>query len=173
MTIPDMQATLRLFMLSAMAMLWHQVSQAQDISATGTPDSTAHVTIIGHITASGENTVTIPDALRERITPDEHAAIADKTASPTAVSGGYRIQVFSDSNPRTAQSEARSKSANISSRFPSIRTYVTYDAPYWRLRVGDFTTYEDASDALSLLKEAFPSYRRELRIVRDHINTVN
>lgn len=169
-----MQSPLRLFMLSAMVLLWSQPSGAQDISATTAPDSTERATIIEHITATGGNTVTMPAALRDRITPEMTAnPVTDRPTSTSTVSGGYRIQVFSDSNPRTAQAEARSKSANISSKFPAIRTYVTYDAPYWRLRVGDFTTYEDAADALSALKEAFPSYRRELRIVRDHINVGN
>lgn len=166
-----MQASLRLFLLSVATLLWSHDVCAENPALSSAPDTVSVSTIIEHITASGENTVIMPKALLERITPEsDRTSDVDNTASSTATSGGYRIQVFSDSNPRTAQSEARSKAANISSKFPSIRTYVTYDAPYWRLRVGDFTIYEDAADALSAIKEAFPSYRRELRIVRDHIN---
>ena len=127
------------------------------------------LTIIEHISSTEGHSVTMPEALKLRMIPRTHQAA---TTASTAVSGGYRIQVFSDSNPR-AQGEARGKASDISSKYPQWRTYVTYDAPYWRLRIGDFTNYEDANDALSALKEAFPSYKRELRIVRDHINTPN
>ncbi len=93
--------------------------------------------------------------------------------APAACRRGYRIQVFSDNNARTAEREAHSKAAAISESFPQWGTYITYDSPYWRLRVGDFQTYEDATDAVMELKNAFPAYRRELRVVRDRIRIVN
>lgn len=118
-------------------------------------------TIVERITASG-STIDQPQALAARLRP--------VPATHQNSNSGYRIQVFSDSNPRTAQAEAGRKAATISSRFPDMNTYIKYDSPYWRLRVGDFTTFEDASDALTEMKTAFPAYRREMRIVRDHIN---
>lgn len=131
-----------------------------------TNDSTAvqsRPTIVDAITRSG-STVSQPQALLDRLIP------AADTHSAHSGNGGYRIQVFSDSNPRTAKAEAERKASAISSRFPDIKTYVTYQSPYWRLRVGDFTTFEDANDALTELKNALPAYRREMRVVRDRIN---
>lgn len=128
--------------------------------------NTSATTIIEHITTVDGHTIDIPDALKGRLTPQVHQHV-----NPTSqvANGGYRIQVFSDSNPR-AHGEAKGKATNINSRFPQWKSYVTYAAPYWRLRIGDFTNYEDANDALAALKDAFPAYKRELRIVRDHIN---
>lgn len=83
---------------------------------------------------------------------------------------GYRVQVFSDNNVRTARNEARVKQRNIKARFPQYGSYVTYNSPYWRLRVGDFKTQEEANTALLAIRRAFPAYARELRVVRDRIN---
>lgn len=84
---------------------------------------------------------------------------------------GYRIQVFSDNNPRSAKNEAMIKERNILARFPLLSSYLTYRAPSWRLRVGDFRTREEAMHYLHQLKEAFPSYAREMILVKDRINT--
>lgn len=99
----------------------------------------------------------------------ENVASAPTTTAATTTGGGYRVQVFSDNNPRTAKGEAQSKAAAIGEAFPQWATYITYDSPYWRLRVGDFRTYDDATHAVVELKNAFPAYRRELRVVRDRI----
>ncbi len=83
---------------------------------------------------------------------------------------GFRVQVFSDNNARTAKNEARVKANSINEAIPHYRTYVTYDAPYWRLKVGDFRLRADAEAAADEIKRLFPSYSREVRVVRDRIN---
>lgn len=112
--------------------------------------------------------VTMPDALMERI-----RFVNDASGSAEAVTtgkmGGYRIQVFSDNNARTAKSEARTRARNVGALFPQYPTYVVYNSPYWRLRVGNFRTREEANKAADEIKEAFPSYVKEIRIVRDRI----
>lgn len=139
------------------------------------PDTTdVAYSIVEHITMSGIHTVSHPDAMSQRLFSGQmtKASDDDNTSAVSAGvhTGGYRIQIFSDSNPRTARNEANAKAGNIASRFPEYKSYVTYDAPYWRLRIGDFRTYEDAIDVLEAIKETFPAYRRELRVVRDRIN---
>lgn len=124
-----------------------------------------------------------PAALRARLTNAKAASVvaeaadgdapAPATVEPTRTAGGYRVQVFSDNNPRTAKNEAHSKAAAIGEAFPQWATYITYDSPYWRLRVGDFRTYDDATRAVVDLKNAFPAYRRELRVVRDRIKVTD
>lgn len=84
---------------------------------------------------------------------------------------GYRVQVFSDNNARTAKNEARSMARNISSRFPEQKTYVTYNSPYWRLRIGDFRNQTEANEFADELRKAFPSYAKEVRVVRDRISS--
>ena len=129
-------------------------------------------TIVDHIAGSGNVTVHQPDGITQRLIPVVEEHVADDQT--TVVAGrvvGYRVQVFADNNHRTAKNEALIKERNIISRFPSLRTYISYKAPAWRLRVGDFRTHEEAVDCLNEIKKAFPSYSRELIIVRDRINT--
>lgn len=124
--------------------------------------------IVGHIISDSTVTLTIPDALLLRLQPVE--SHESETVRPVnGKMGGYRIQVFSDNNARTAKSEARTRARNVSARFPQYPTYVVYNSPFWRLRVGNFRTQEEANEAARELKEAFPSYMREIRVVRDRI----
>lgn len=131
-------------------------------------------TIIDHITAGNENTVTQSDVLTRRLLPVieiEEGEFKEEVQRP--VNGrlaGFRVQVFSDNNTRTAKNEARSKQRVISSRFPQYQTYVMYTSPYWRLKVGDFRTQQEANIAAEELRNAFPSYSKEIRVVRDRIN---
>lgn len=153
------------------------------------PDSTA--TIIDHIQASGIITVVQPEGMLKRLQggvkggerqvlnmgdtgAPATVASSSETESTDAVSGttkvaGYRVQVFSDNNARSAKSEARNKAQAISER-TNLRTYVVYQSPFWRLKVGDFTTRAEAENAADLIKKEFPSYAREVRVVRDRIN---
>ncbi|MDE5900376.1 MAG: SPOR domain-containing protein [Muribaculaceae bacterium] len=128
-------------------------------------------------------TVTQPASLRARLASSRIATEAETgsgetisapaSSSTSTTAGGYRVQVFSDNNPRTAKREAQSKAAALSETFPQWATYLTFDSPYWRLRVGDFRTYEDATQAVVELKNAFPAWRRELRVVRDRIKVTD
>lgn len=120
--------------------------------------------------ASNQNlTVAQPDALTSRLAPQDKGETGDDAvAAPT---GGYRIQVFAGNNSRTAQGTANSRAAEISAEFPQWSTYVVFKAPYWRLKVGDFPSSEEALAALSMLKKQFPAYAKEMRVVRDRIKT--
>lgn len=84
---------------------------------------------------------------------------------------GYRVQVYADNNVRRAKSEARTHERAISASFPQYATYVSYASPYWRLRVGDFHSQYDAEKAAAEIRKSFPRYAREVRVVRDRINT--
>ncbi len=130
-------------------------------------------TIVEHITDGGKNIIIQPAALGERLEPGAAPAVTDKPADNRPSHGrmaGYRVQVFSDNNVRTAKSEARTKSRNISARFPQYKTYVMYTSPYWRLKVGDFRNKQDADEAAEELRRAFPAYSKEIRVVRDRVN---
>ncbi len=131
------------------------------------------VTIVDHITSGTTNIVTQPEQLLKRLLPVEvvEEEVKEEVARPTnGRMAGFRVQVFSDNNARTAKSEARSKQRVISSRFPQYQTYVMYTSPYWRLKVGDFKTQQEANNAADELRRAFPSYSKEIRVVRDRVN---
>ena len=120
-------------------------------------------------------TILQPSALAEKVKPQGSLPATDvteqtqenTTPQPTA---GYRILVFSDNNARTARNEARERARVISEQLPQYRTYISYESPYWRLKVGDFISSDAAKQAAAELKQLFPQYGRELRIVKDRIN---
>ena len=125
--------------------------------------------IVDHIMADSINVVIQPSQLAERLLFDDTPA--DKSESKGLRGNiGYRVQLFSDNNSRTAKNEARAKERRIMSRFPQYRSYVMFKAPYWRLRVGDFKTQQEANAAAEEIKRAFPSYSKEIRVVQDRIN---
>lgn len=119
-------------------------------------------------TASGSNEV----KTAAESTTDNASAPASAPASTgnIAKTAGYRVLVFSDGNTKTAKNEARSKAQNISSKLPKYRTYVSYTSPYWRLKVGDFLTRQEAENAADEIKKLFPAYAREVRVVTDRVN---
>jgi hypothetical protein len=82
---------------------------------------------------------------------------------------GYSIQVFMGNNQRVSRDEALSKKEQIDKLFSDIATYVDYTPPFWRLRAGDFMTYEEALCVMYRLAASFPSFRREIKIIREDI----
>ena len=83
---------------------------------------------------------------------------------------GYRIQAYTDNNPKTAKAAAQQRARDIAMKFPQYRSYISYKAPAWRLRIGDFKTQRDAQAALQRIKSVYPKFAREMVIVRDRIN---
>lgn len=126
--------------------------------------------IIGRIDRNPHVMVNQPQKLARRILPVRRPSDVDSDM-PSVRTGGYRVQVFSGNNPRTARAEAHARAAAIGEEFPEWNTYVSFESPYWRLKVGDFRSYEDGNSALSLLKKQFPAYAKEMRLVRDRIKT--
>lgn len=133
-------------------------------------------TIADHMNTDGNVTVTQPYALNARlvktmpVVEEENIADEDQPAiAAPKVRAGYRIQVFDDNNVRTAKDEAQSRKNQIESRFPMLTAYVTFNSPYWRVKVGDFTTRSEAEAVMAEIRQAFPSLAKSLRIVRDRI----
>ncbi|MGL4410743.1 MAG: SPOR domain-containing protein [Bacteroidales bacterium] len=82
---------------------------------------------------------------------------------------GYRVQLFSGNQQNSSKNEAFSKEQRVRSMFPEIETYVTFKSPFWRLRIGNFRSYEDADQMMRRMKRAFPDFSREMYVVRDEI----
>lgn len=86
-----------------------------------------------------------------------------------SLTSGYRIQAYNGNLPNSKQ-EAYERASTLSKLFPGEVCYITYRAPFWRLVMGDYTTLEEAREALSKLKEQVPpAMLSELYIVKDKI----
>jgi preprotein translocase subunit SecD len=83
---------------------------------------------------------------------------------------GYRVEVYADNKVQTAKAQAASKKRLLQARLPQYHVYLVFEAPYWRVRLGDFTSRSAADAALAEVKQAFPSFATDLRVVRSTIN---
>lgn len=150
-------------------------------TATAAAAADSSLTVVDAINAGGNIVVEMDSALLELIVPspasEEGAGGSESTETaperqqrPNAQGKivGYRVQIYADNNVRTAKSEARMRERAVGRIFP-YNTYVTYSSPYWRLRVGDFHTQEEAQKAATAIRQAFPRYAREVRVVRDRV----
>lgn len=134
---------------------------------TNVPPIVAHI-----IEADTATVIQLPDGLDERLQFIEPVKGPNGPVKPRNGMAGYRIQVFSDGNVRTAKNGARTREMTVASRFPQYRTYKIYSAPYWRVHVGDFKTQTEANEAAARLRSAFP-FASEIRVVRSRINVVD
>ena len=82
---------------------------------------------------------------------------------------GYKIQAFSGNNQRTSKNEAIRKQGQINNAFPELETVVLFESPFWRLRVGNFATREEAQEVMEELRSTFPSFGKEMYIVVDEV----
>jgi hypothetical protein len=82
---------------------------------------------------------------------------------------GFRIQVFAGNNQRVSKSEAYTKESDVKSIFPEMSTYVVFTAPFWRLRVGDFQTFQEAQRMMTKLRAEFPAFGREMSIIKEKV----
>ena len=78
---------------------------------------------------------------------------------------GYRIQIFFDSGTHSGE-RARKAKEEFEALFPEIPGYVTWKAPNFRVRVGDFRSRLEAEKALKEIAEEYPN----AWVIKDEIN---
>lgn len=92
------------------------------------------------------------DPLIEQYYKKAGAAGTDVTGTAAATSAkGFRVQIY-NGNDRTKASEAKMK---FIKKHPGIRSYIVFNNPQYRVRVGDFTTREEAETFMEKLKGDF------------------
>lgn len=119
-------------------------------------------------TSGGKVQITQPKGLKERLKPKKYSEVDSEVDANSYV--GYRIQVFSDNNQRTAKGQAETRKNKIEEKFPDLKVYLLFKAPSWRVRVGDFKTRGEAEQVMFEIREEFPTYASEMTVVMDNIN---
>ena len=84
---------------------------------------------------------------------------------------GYRVQVYSSNQQRTAKSEALDLESTLQDKV-NVSTYVLYMPPFWKVRLGDFRTYEEAKEYKKQFVQLFPERMGDTYIVRDKIQVL-
>ncbi len=69
---------------------------------------------------------------------------------------GYRIQIFFGSG-RTAREDANETKAKFLSYFPDTRAHILYQSPFYKVRVGDFRTKNEALKFYRRVQRRFPN----------------
>jgi len=69
---------------------------------------------------------------------------------------GYRVQIFFDSGNYSGQRTNEAKK-EFKKKYQSIPAYISWKAPNYRLRVGDFRTRLDAERFLQKIKRKYPN----------------
>jgi hypothetical protein len=92
---------------------------------------------------------------------------ADTTA-PQIVgqSNGYRVQIYVTDNLQ----EADSVKDDISTKLNQNDIYISFDPPFYKVKIGDFKNYSDAKDFRFKLNQLGFS---DARIINDKINIYN
>jgi SPOR domain len=66
---------------------------------------------------------------------------------------GYRIQIYNGNN----KEDANKIRAEFYSNYPSMRCYLTYQQPYYKVRVGDYQDQGSAKVDLKKMARTYPS----------------
>ena len=89
---------------------------------------------------------------------------AERNTDNVGISG-YRIQIFFDSGFNSGN-RARKVKQEFEDRFPDIPGYITWKAPNYRVRVGDYRSRLEADRALSGIAREYPN----AWVIKDEIN---
>lgn len=81
---------------------------------------------------------------------------------------GYRVQVYSSNRQQTAKSEAMQLEQTLADHIDR-KVYVVYNSPFWKVRIGDFRTVEDAAAYKDEIVRQFPNLQASTYIVPDKI----
>ena len=78
---------------------------------------------------------------------------------------GYRIQIYSSNRGQEARERAFKIEKEVLDKHPNLDVYVTYTAPFWKVRIGNCISYEDAQRVRRFMMDEFPAYATEINIV--------
>lgn len=81
--------------------------------------------------------------------------------------GGFRVQVYAGNHPQKAREDAMLIDKTIKEQYPEYRAYISFQAPFWRVRIGDLASYYEALLLSRELKKIFPDFENEIYVVKD------
>jgi hypothetical protein len=91
------------------------------------------------------------------------------SGSTTQIAHGFRVQVYSSNRQRVAKDEAFRLESRLNEAFPGVGVYVSYTSPFWKVRIGDFRSMEEARNFTDELLRKFPALKGDTYTVRERI----
>ena len=121
--------------------------------------------IISHM--EGKVTV-VQDSAITRLMLDKQNGIERKQVEIQ----GYRVQVFSSNRQQTAKSEAFRVQKLVEDSGLETEIYVQYNPPFWKVRLGNFRTQEEAQLFKEEVIRTLPELQGDTYPVRDKIKVI-
>jgi hypothetical protein len=100
----------------------------------------------------GSNVFVVKDS-RFDLLVKKKAEINKKSAESKKPSKGYRIQVLNT----TDRNQALATKSRLLTLYPDQKTYLKYQAPYFKIRIGNFVEKAEADDLKKELARMFPT----------------
>ena len=148
-----------LFCFSAISLKAAAQNIITDLETPKTGEGTVHITCDPKIN----------ELLGTPTTSQRSSDSASGNETALIKTSGYRIQIYMDNSPRAKNEVTRIQSL-FSETFPNIETYISYNAPNWRVLIGDFRTREEANAFKQNIQNSLPEFKKELSIVPSRIN---
>lgn len=86
-----------------------------------------------------------------RVTPGKEVRRKTVSANPL----GYRLEIYQSNDQRVGQGEANRIRATLTGKV-TVPIYVRFYTPFWRVRIGDFRTLEEANAYKRTFLQRFP-----------------
>ncbi len=115
-----------------------------------------------------EDVVVISDPAIDRVLLDK---INDIHREQVTIQG-YRVQVFSSNRQKTAKAEAYKMEKLVKESSMETSIYVLYNPPFFKVRLGDCRTMEEAQALMEEVVRVLPQLQAETYIVRDKIQVI-
>jgi hypothetical protein len=112
--------------------------------------------------ADSNSVVIVKDARIDLLVRKQIAINEETTRDSRRNVPGFRIEVINS----TDRSKVFAAKVKIYQEFPDLKPYLLYQAPNYKLRVGNFKTQQEAEDYQKQLSRLFPS---GLYVIRDII----
>lgn len=84
---------------------------------------------------------------------------------------GYRVQIYSSNQQQSAKAEALRLENQMKDKLTQS-VYVLYVPPFWKVRVGDFRTADEAKEYKKAVIQEFPELVGNTYIVRDRVQVL-
>lgn len=134
---------------------------AQDTDVVAVQDSVPQVLLITDVMSN----VTIhQDSLVQKLLYEK----ASGAQAQEVEVAGYRVQIYSSNHQQTAKLEAMRLEKEMQEKL-EIPVYVTYSPPFWKVRIGDFASYEEAQEFKNGFIREFPELLGDTYVVRDQV----
>jgi hypothetical protein len=135
-----------------------------DTMALDTPDTTEVLLLVDLM----ENAVVHQDSAIYQLMMDKYLGI-ERGAQEVS---GFRVQVYSSNVQIQAKNEAMLLHQELSKQLTQA-IYIISEPPFWKVRVGDFRTREEANAYKETLLKLYPILQSSTYVVPDKVTVYN